>query len=225
MTSVDRAFDRGSRAGSHSLQVLAEEYREARLAAGLSQQSVADAARISRPRISEIEGGKIRTLTVVEASRIAAVLGLELSVRAYPNGGPTRDAAHADRLGRLLGHVRAPLSYRTEVPLRLGPGTRDQRAWDAMVMGARRVTAVEMEMRIRDGQALERRINLKRRDDPPDRFLLVFADTRTNRRALAASPASPASAALFADLPRLGLSSILKCLEAGEHPPTGLVFA
>lgn len=198
--------------------MLAEELREARLIGGLSQQAVADAVRQSREQISRIEGGKVPTLTIVEASRIAAVLGLELSIRAYPNGGPMRDAAHADRLGRLLRHVRAPLSYRTEVPLRLGPGARDQRAWDAMVMGVGRVTALEMEMRIRDGQALERRINLKRRDDPTDGFLLVVADTRTNRRTLHEHPG------LFPDLPRLSPAEVIAVLEAGGHPPTGLVL-
>ena len=218
MATVDRPFDRGTRRGLYSVRQLGEELREGRLIGGLSQQVVADAARVHRPRISSIEAGKVATLTIVEASRIAAVVGLELSIRAYPSGGPLRDRAHAERLGRLLAHVGAPLSYRTEVPLRVGPGVRDQRAWDALIMGSGRVTAVEMEMRIRDGQALERRLNLKRRDDPPDGFLLVIADTRTNRRAL------EEHANLFADLPRLIPAEVVATLEAGKHPPTGLVL-
>jgi hypothetical protein len=72
-------------------------------------------------------------------------------------------------------------------------------------------------MRLRDGQALERRIALKRRDDPPDRFVLIVADTHGNRRVLALNPG------LFADLPRLGPRAVLERLEKGGHPPTCLV--
>lgn len=79
-------------------------------------------------------------------------------------------------------------------------------------------TAVELEMRLRDGQAAERRINLKRRDDPTDRFLLLVADTRTNRRVLAEHPD------LFLELERVRLPVVIRALEAGEHPPTGLVM-
>lgn len=200
------------------MKLLAEELREARLMGGLSQQAVADAARISREQISRIEGGRVPTLSIIRASRIAAVLGLDLSVRVYPNGGPLRDAAHAERLRRLLVHVRSPLTSRTEVPLRLTDGARDQRAWDALILGAGWTTAVEMEMRIRDGQALERRINLKRRDDPTDGFLLLVADTRTNRRILHEHPG------LVQDLPRLRAAEVLAPLESGRCPPTGLVF-
>ncbi len=73
-------------------------------------------------------------------------------------------------------------------------------------------------MRLRDGQAAERRINLKRRDDPTDQFLLLVADTRTNRRVLAEYPD------LFADLPRLRQSNVIAALQAGRHPPTGLAL-
>jgi hypothetical protein len=57
--------------------------------------------------------------------------------------------------------------------------------------------AIELEMRLRDVQAVRRRHELKRRDDPPDHFMLLIADTRHNRRALAEV------ADLFAELPRL----------------------
>lgn len=72
-------------------------------------------------------------------------------------------------------------------------------------------------MRLRDSQALERRIGLKRRDDPADRFVLLVAATHGNRRVLATSPT------LFADLPRLGPRALCRHLAAGEHPPSCLV--
>jgi hypothetical protein len=83
-------------------------------------------------------------------------------------------------------------------------------------MGMR--TAIELEMRLRDVQALRRRIDLKRRDDPTERFVLLVADTRSNRLVLTEF------ALLFEDLPRLHPSSIRASLERGEHPPTGLLL-
>jgi hypothetical protein len=99
------------------------------------------------------------------------------------------------------------------------PDRFEQRSWDAVLYGAGRRTAIEVEMRIRDGQALERRIALKRRDDPTERFLLVVADTRNNRRVIAANPG------LFVDLPRLQARRVFRALNAGEHPMSALIFA
>jgi hypothetical protein len=87
-----------------------------------------------------------------------------------------------------------------------------------MILGLGLRTAIELEMRLRDAQALERRLALKRQDDPTDRFVLVIADTRTNRRILR----EPRD--LFADLPRLRPSGVLRALAAGRHPPTGLML-
>jgi len=87
-----------------------------------------------------------------------------------------------------------------------------------MLTGSGERTALEMEMRLRDGQAVERRIAAKCRDDPVDNFLLLIADTRGNRRVLAEHPE------LFSHLPRLKTSTVLKTLRAGRHPPSGLVL-
>ena len=174
---------------------------------------------MSRSWYTRIEGGRVDGLSIEDAARIAGCLGLDLSVRLYPGSGPLRDSAHAKRLATVLEHVRAPLTYRTEVPLPPVDGRVELRSWDAMVFGHQRRTAVEMEMRLRDGQALERRLALKRRDDPTDGFVLIVADTRGNRRVLASSPG------LFPDLPRLGPSRVTADLEAGKHPPTSLIVA
>jgi transcriptional regulator with XRE-family HTH domain len=218
MASAERTFDRGRRRGRRAVDDLVEEFREARFTLGLSQQAVAHAAHVSRARLSRIEGGKVPRLSILEAAQIASVLGLDMSVRAYPGGSPVRDAAHIERLRRVLDHARAPLTCRTEVPLPPAPGRSEQRAWDAMILGAGRRTGVEIEMRLRDGQAVERRLNLKRRDDPTDRFLLLVAATRTNRRVLAERPD------LFPDLPRLRWTVVMAAFAAGEHPPTGLLL-
>ena len=218
MTAGERAFDRGTRLGGRALASVADEFRETRLGLGVSQEHVARAARVSRPRYSRIERGRAPTLTLVEAARIGSVLGLDLWVRLYPGPEALRDAASSRRLRSLLAHVRPPLSWRTEVPLPPSPDRLEQRAWDAVVSGRRRRTAIELEMRLHDGQAVERRVALKRRDDPTEAFLLVIAGTRTNRRVLRDHPE------LFPDLPRLRLADVLAALEAGQHPPTGLVL-
>jgi transcriptional regulator with XRE-family HTH domain len=218
MPASERAFDRGTRLAVRALNALADEFRETRVGLGVSQEHVAQAARVSRPRYSRIERGKAPTLTITEAATIATVLGLDLWVRLYPGPEPLRDAASSRRLRSVLAHVRRPLSWRTEVPLPARPDRTEPRAWDAMVSGHGRRTAIELEMRLWDGQAVERRMALKRRDDPPDAFLLAVADTRANRRVLREHTG------LFADLPRLRAADVFADLEAGRHPPTGLVL-
>lgn len=218
MPPTERRFDRGTRQAGRAVATLGEEFRQTRLGAGLSQQTVAGRARISRAQYSRIESGKVDGLSIRVAFRIAAVLGLDLSIRAYPGAGPLRDSAHLERLQRLVDHVRAPLRWRTEVPLPSSGERREQRAWDAVIYGLGGRTAVEVELRVRDVQELERRIALKRRDDPTESFLLVLADTRSNRRTLADHPTR------FDELDRLRTASVLAELRSGHHPAPGIVL-
>jgi hypothetical protein len=174
---------------------------------------------MSAAKISRLERAQLPRLTIVDASRVAGVLGLDLVVRVYPGGSSLRDAAHVDRLRRILKHVRAPLRYRIDVPRPQRPDQpMEQRGWDAMLYGHGRRTGIELEMRLRDAQATIRRHGMKRRDDPVEGFLLVLADTRTNRRIYAEN------ADLWPELPRLRTSRVLATFEAGEHPPSGIVF-
>jgi hypothetical protein len=64
---------------------------------------------------------------------------------------------------------------------------------------------------IDDIQALERRLALKIRDGGVDGVILVVADTRRNRRALAAAPAA------FAAFDR-DARSVLRALAEGRDP-------
>lgn len=196
---------------------IGEVFLEQRLAAGLSQAHVAAVCGISRVRYGRIERGR-SPATVREIDLISAVLGLDASIRFYPGGSVVRDAPQAGRLSRFLEHVRAPLRNRVEVALPPRAGGYEQRAWDAMLFGGGERTAVELEMRVRDVQAMRRRHDLKRRDDPTEHFLLLVADTRHNRRVVAEF------AALFDDLPRLRPSLAFRALESGQHPPSGLLF-
>lgn len=200
------------------LRDLGDEYREARLRAGLTQLQVGQAVGISASLLSRIEHGALDSLSVQRTVHIGRVVGLDVSVRAYPGSPLLRDAGHRARLNSLVSAVAAPLVVATEVPLpRLGDGPPDQRAWDAMISGGGRRTGVELEMRVRDAQALERRIRLKVRDDPVDGILLLLADTRTNREHLRGGLE-------ILGLPRLTVGVILKALRAGRHPPSGIVL-
>ncbi|HEX5589432.1 MAG TPA: helix-turn-helix transcriptional regulator [Candidatus Limnocylindrales bacterium] len=217
MAAIERAVIRGERRAERARRELADEFRSARIAAGWTQQRIAAAVGMSRSHYLAIEAGRVRNLTIGEAGRIAASLGLDLVVRAYPGAGPIRDAAHAARLQRAIGMAAPPLRVRLEVPLARTPGLPELRAWDAVVGSPGRRTAVELEMRLRDLQALERRLALKRRDDPVDGFVLLVANSHANRRALAGNRG------FFADLPRCGPARLRRALEAGEHPPSCLV--
>jgi len=141
-----------------------------------------------------------------------AVLGLDLSIRTYPAGDPIRDRAQLALLERLRVRLHPTLRWRTEVPL---PIENDLRAWDAEIRGRdpRSWRArVEAETRIADGQALERKLTLKLRDDPDGHLILLVSDTRSNRAALATL-----APGLDAMLPR-STREILSALTAGREP-------
>ena len=181
MTTRERHYDRGSRLARRALVAIGEEVREARLAAGLSQAGVGAAARTSHVTVGRIERGLEPGASVALLSRVCAAVGLDLTVRAYLGGDPIRDQGHVRLLARLRARLGSSLQWRTEVPL---PDPRDPRAWDATIRLGRLVVAVEAETRLRDLQALDRRIATKRRDGSVAHVMLLVADTTANRRAL-----------------------------------------
>ena len=218
MPPVVRLIERGRRQGTRQLAKVAEELRARRLELNLSQRAVAHAAGIGRPRLTRIEAGSVRTLNLIELAQISSVLGLDSVVKLYPGGSALRDASQARKLAQLLGWVRRPLTARTEVGLPAIGDHAEQRAWDAMLYGSGERTSIEVETSIRDVQAMRRRHDLKRRDDPTEHCVLVSADTRHTRRVLADY------AQLFRDVPRLRPTLVRAALEAGRHPPTGLLL-
>jgi len=109
---------------------------------------------------------------------LCAVVGLELSVRCFPGGQPIRDVAQAALLARFRGRLHNSVRWAAEVPL---PRPGDQRAWDALVTGSGWRFGVEAETAPRDGQALARRLELKRRDGQVDGVILVLPNTRRTR--------------------------------------------
>lgn len=209
MGSRERAIDVGNARAREILARLPAEARTARLSLGLAQGEVASALGMSIAQYSRIERSLSPDLSIATAVRLFAVLGLDLSIRAYPAGDPIRDAAHAALLERLHQHCHRSIIWRTEVPFPI-PG--DLRAWDATaVCGAFRA-GVEAETRIRDIQALDRRLGLKERDGGMDRLILLVLDSRANRHALRSSGAQ-----LLLRFPVAG-NRALELLGAGVDP-------
>jgi transcriptional regulator with XRE-family HTH domain len=181
VAATERILDRADRRGRETLATIGREIREARLGLGLSQSFVARAAGISASHLSRIELAQRPNVGLLMLVRLCAAVGLDLSSRVFPSGRPIRDRAHIellDRFGRRLG---SNIKWRAEVPI---PIAGDQRAWDLVLSDGHGRAGVEAETHLRDLQALERRIALKKRDSGVDRVVLVVRDTRWNRQVL-----------------------------------------
>ena len=173
----------------------------------MSREVVGRACGLSRTGIERIESGTRRS-TVRELAAFGAVVGLDVRLRAYPAGDAIRDAGQVRLLERLRVRLHPSLRWSTEVPL---PIEGDLRAWDAMIRGNGWRLPVDAETALDDLQATERRLTLKRRDGGADHVILLVADTRRNRQALASAPGA------FADLP-LRTREILKALGSARDP-------
>jgi len=222
VSTRERATARGSRIAREDLARIGAEFRTARVGAGLSLVAVGRAVGLSKSHLARIERCQVLNIGTQHLVRIGAVLGLDVRVRAYPGGDPLRDAGHVRLGGRFLNRLHPGIRVRSE---RLLPDVGDARAWDHWLdtwpTGPEADgIAVELETRISDYQALMRRLNRKMRDGGVSCLLLVVADTRSNRRAIAA-----AGAQVAVDFPvsaRLALAS----LAAGERPAgSALIFA
>jgi transcriptional regulator with XRE-family HTH domain len=207
---------RGTRRGRRLLADLGDDIRAARRASGVSQAAVATAAGLSSSEVSRIEQGGSPWLDIVTASRICAVVGLDLSVRAYPGPNPVRDAAHVRLIAAFRARLGVGLVVRTEVPI---GRERDLRAWDVTTTDLRATAAAEFETRLTDAQALTRRVTLKCRDSGIAIVILVVSDTANNRDAVASARA------YLRPLFPLDSSAILLALAAGRVPDAGgIVF-
>jgi transcriptional regulator with XRE-family HTH domain len=189
---------------------LGKELRQARLEHGLSQETVARAARTSRATVGRIEGAHLDGVSINQLARLLAVVGLELSARAYPAGQPVRDVAHLALIDRLRRAVDRSVAWHFDVPLG-APG--DQRAWDAVMSVGRARVAVEAETRLRDIQAVQRRVGLKKRDCPDiSGVVLLLSATRHNRNVF-----REFRDALLADFP-VEAGVMLAALAGGRDP-------
>ena len=187
---------------------MGRELREARRSLGLRQADVTRAARVSRGWVSKVELGMAPEVGIRMLSTLLAVVGLDLSMRAYPGGSPLRDEGHRQLLERFRALLPADSAWKTEVPLPI-PG--DQRAWDATTELWRLRVGIEAETGPSDLQALERRLALKVRDGGVDRLILVLADTRANRKLI-----RDAGAALRSLFPVQGAPALVAIRSKGD---------
>jgi transcriptional regulator with XRE-family HTH domain len=208
MPTRERLAALGNARGAWLVRRFGDELRQARLAAGLSQASVAAAAGLSQQTMSRFELGKPPHPTFVQAARVAIMVGLDVRFNCYPAPGQLRDAGHVGLIGRLLARLPSGVTRQLEAPVRPG----DMRAWDVLLkIGAVRV-GVLAETRIRDLQALLRRENRKQLDGRVDRLLLLVSDTNANRTSL-----DEAGDILATSFP-LRTRAILSALGRGEAP-------
>ncbi len=146
--------------------------------AGKSQRMVAETARVHTSWVSRFERGRAQGIAVDTAARILAVVGLDLSLRAYPSDEEVRDAAQAKLIARFLELVPDAVGRALEVPFPM-PG--DRRAWDLRLRVGSEAWGVEAETHVRDFQANLRKLKLKARDGEVDGVILLLADSRHHR--------------------------------------------
>lgn len=212
MSTRERPIDRGRRLATSDRLRIGRELRVARRIVGRSIDDVAMASGFSASQVGRIERGCHRSVSIEQAVVVGAVVGLDVRVRAYPGPDPTLDAGQRALLGRLRARLPPEIGFRLEVPL---PIAGDQRAWDVVLdqlQGISSILPVEAESRLIDGQAQIRRIKLKLRDSGLDHVLVVVADTKRNREALAGAAAN-----LLDDFP-VAQRQAMAALASGRHP-------
>jgi transcriptional regulator with XRE-family HTH domain len=215
MPRQERLLERARRLARRDLLALGEDIREIRLRSGMSLQELSAATRVSISELSRIERGLSPHVQIERMAMIGAVVRLDVRVRGFPSGPPIRDAAQLLLTRRLRELLPAQMRLRTEVPLRI-PG--DLRAWDGVIDSGPTHRPVELESRLRDLQALLRRIHLKCRDSNETVVLLVVADTRHNRHVL------KVSADELADQFPVGSRDALTMIRGGTLPERGAIL-
>jgi transcriptional regulator with XRE-family HTH domain len=204
----ERPTDRAALKARQQLGEALTSIRSARLALNLSLDDVAVAVGLSPSQLSRTERGQV-AVSIPTLARMAAAVGQELSVRCFAGGAAIRDRAQLKLLADFRAAISIDLRWATEVPM---PNVGDARAWDGLVGGPGFRIGVDAETRIRDAQAVQRRVALKHRDSGVEHAILLVRDTRWNRQVL-----REAAASLQGSFPVSG-SHALKALAGGRDP-------
>ena len=209
MPNRERQIDRAAIFSRRLQAELGLELRNARLARGLRQTDVARVASSSTSHVSRVELGLAPDLSIADAVRYGAVVGLKLHARLYPAGGGLRDAAQLDLLRRLRARIGDRWSWQLEAPLNIAG---DLRPFDALLTNGNATVAIEAITRLRDAQAQLRAATLKQRDGNVPRLILLIRATDHNRKALAS-----AADVLATSFP-LGTRATIRALSKGIDP-------
>jgi transcriptional regulator with XRE-family HTH domain len=204
-----RALNEAMRLWERMRIEIGEQLREARLTLGLTQAQVASALGVSRSQVCRVELGRVRRISGEALARHAAVVGLRVSIKLYPQGGAIRDVAQARYISRFVERIGHAWRITLDAPI---PIAGDLRGIDVLLTGAQCVIAVEVITRLRDLQAQVRAALQKGRDVGAQRVILVIAGSHANRRALA--EARPTLLASF----DLDTRRVLAALAAGDDP-------
>lgn len=185
------------------------ELRLARHNAGATLAAVGARLGWSKAKLSRIERGMSRRVTVEDLVLAGAIVGLRPSLRFYPAARPIRDIGQVTLLAALTARMHPRWTHRHEVPM---PHAGDLRAADQVstIDGCRLM--IEAYRRFTDAQAQVRAARAKQRDIGAERLLLLVEDTNANRRAVRA-----ALDALRPSFP-VPARSFLAALAAGMDP-------
>jgi hypothetical protein len=147
----------------------------------MTQRAVAASVRVDRSWVSRFERGKAEGITIAHASMLLAVVGLDLSLRAYPSDDKVRDEGQVRLIARFLALLPDVVGRALEVPF---PLLGDRRAWDVRLRVGASAWGVEAESHMRDLQATLRSSHLKERDGQVAGVVLLLAGTRHHRALL-----------------------------------------
>jgi HTH-type transcriptional regulator / antitoxin HipB len=178
MTTRESRASHGRRRGEQLQRRVLSELREARMVRGVTQTRVARELGMSQPQLWRIENST-RRADLVRLSELAAVLGYELAVTLHPVGDAIRDKGHQALLKRFRAVLGDAWRVATEVPF---PNAGDARSWDMLLRSGTQRVGVEAETRVRDVQALVRRMRGREQAGGADAIVLVLSDSAHNRR-------------------------------------------
>lgn len=188
---------------------IGRELRIARIATGKRLVDVAPVAKTSASQLSRIEHGKVPSVSYLLLGRVGAVVGLKLSIRAFPGRRRLLDGPQLELFHRLRSRSHGSTRWETEVPVPI-PG--DLRAADARATLPGCSIVFELVTRLSDFQAQSRAALLKQRDFKADRLVLVLFGSTANRAAL--REAGDTARASFP----LRTREVLRALAAGQDP-------
>lgn len=185
-----------------------DEIHERRLMSGGTQAELATAVGVSRSLVGALERDELEDPGVVELARLAAAVGLDLSLRTFAGDAVLRDAAQVMLLNRLRAECHPSLAWTLEATVTPG----DPRAFDALVGRTPDAAAVEAISRLRDLQRQTRPIIAKLEASGLRAVIVLIAASRVNRTALRDAGRQ------FRDAFPLGSRAVLGMLRRGEVP-------
>jgi transcriptional regulator with XRE-family HTH domain len=216
MATRESKADRGRRRARELAAHVLTQLRDARVTAGISQAQMAKSLGWSQQNYSRFELNQLGDVSLIDVFAATALLGLEPSLSLHRQGPAIRDAGHEALIGRLLRLLASAWQAAREVPF---PNPGDPRWWDVLLRLPDHRLGVEAETRIRDVQALTRRMKERASQGGADALLLILSDSGHNRSLV--DQLRSALGDEFQARPR----DILQALRAGQAlPGSGVIL-